>query len=652
MKINLLLASLGIALFSSQGYSQDLISKVPGDARLVITLNSKAFLTNLDADALNTTLLNLGFFDKMLGDNGERTVDKIADLGIDLNSKSYLYAKGADSVQYVGGLFPLSNRKQFESTLPKDAKIEIVNNLSTIYSDDRDLRISWDDHTIYMLGGLSVGGFFDRADIKERYGLLTLDYDNIDVELEEDYDVDNWEGVIDTIVMEGYSEQSITEWQDEDFDEEEYLLIDSVLLQDEYTDDYYLQYDSIYKHNESIKAAVIAEWVNIEFNKILSGSLGTYSAKRMKPLSKNTLISMHVDSLPLLFKSLYADNPYLGYMGYYGAMLGGMANEYQELPYYGLESLDAQVNVVGNALKLSSSVTMNDKTAKQYKQIYRKGVNPKFNKFLDKDILAFLTVNINTEAYLKNIPSMIAQNYSPWLPQYSDFINLGAEIFELLLDEKAIGKVYKGDNLLLLNGVTQAEIKYTDYEYDDDYEYTEVEKTKIETIPQFMWMFTSEDSKIFDRMIQIGVRHNHLNNLDGIYQVVETGRSGIQLYIQIKDAVVFISNDLSKMKEIRSNTVKTKGAPKYVSLAQKNNTAFVFNTKRVPLLLEELDVPVSGSLKGFVEEVNQYGDLTFHSPGVVGNTFQSEISLEFPKTKPNALQYLFDYLNRKYLGLD
>lgn len=647
MKIKLLLLSISLLVVLANTYSQDLIRKVPANARMVITFNNKAFLKHLNTDELNYTLTKIGFFDKILKNKSDNS---IYDLGLDLNNKAYIYANGTDSIQYVGGLFPIANRKLFETIASSEAKIEIVNNLSTIYSEDRTLRMSWDDNTLYFLTGLSLGSFFDQVDVIERYDLLSA------------YDYNDWGGdVVDTISVD------IEEWgsfnmdstavvveEANEIEEYDYLIIDSILVQDEYADDYYVQYDIINIYNDSVKNVLIADWLNTEFSRLLSGSLGSYSNKRIKPLSNSTLVHLQVDSLAPIFRVLYAENSFLGNFSYYQFMMGGRIGvEYGDIPFYGMESFDAQVDVVQNSLKLSTSIGLDKEVVKQYKEIYRKGVNPKFYNFLDKDILAFMSVNVNTGAYLKNLPSMISRNYRTMLPYYSDFIDLSASIFDVLLDEKAIGKVYKGDNLLVLNGVTKAEVEYTDYQYDDDYNYTEVVKTKMETIPQFMWMFSSDDTRIFDRMIKIGLNRAYLEEINiGLYRVTEVNNSGIQIYLQIKDGVIFVSDDLGKMQQIATNAVKSKGAPHYVSIVKNNTVALVINTKRIPFLLAELDVPLSGSLKGFVEEINQYGDFSIVSPGIIGNSFKSETKIEFPKSKANALQYLFDAMSHKYNVVD
>src|SRR3546814_11926467 len=87
--------------------------------------------------------------------------------------------------------------------------------------------------------------------------------------------------------------------------------------------------------------------------------------------------------------------------------------------------------------------------------------------------------------------------YGNLFEQYEADIALGADLVSLLLDEAAIANVAKGDALFVLNGIAEREVPYISYEYDDDYNYMEVEKIKMETIPDFLLMFSSDDVQIY-----------------------------------------------------------------------------------------------------------------------------------------------------------
>lgn len=654
-------AALIFGLFITVSLSaQDLIRKVPHDATVVVTFNNKAVFDHLNIADVNLTLTRLGFFDKINGDDMLKT-SKIEDLGIDFKSKAYAYVRGTDSIQYIGALIPLANRSQFEAIIPKHKKVEIVNSLPTIYSTDRSMRLSWDDNTVYVLGGLAMDYYFRKEEVINRYGLISTGYDAYEAEYAEEALVDSaatdWDAYdFDSAAVDSAVAAVEVEEEEEELlvpvappmladaaidtlEEDEYAIVDSILEQDEYSDDYYSVYDSINRHNDSIKNVLVKQWVNAEMELVLAGHYKSFDAKRLPKLDANTIAHIHAKDVFSYYKYLYPEEAI--------SELFGVKPKFD----YGIEGMDASVVVQGNKLKFIGSATLDKDMASYYKAIYNKKLNPKFYPFLEKDALGFFSFNLNTEAYIQNIPKIMEKYYGSFMPRYSNFISLGATLFDVVLDQKAIGKVFKGDNLFVLNGVTKVDVTYTDYEYDEDYNYTEVEKTKTETIPQFLWMFSSDDTRIFEKLIQIGVQENELLDHNGIYEVKEKNNSGITVYFLIKQGMVFIGNDKDKMEAINSNRVTSKGHAPYVAMAKKNSLSLLFNTKRIPVLLDDLDIPVERSIEETVSDLQQYGDFYMTSPGVKGNRLIGEIGVEFPNKKGNALAFLFDVLDRWSLKL-
>lgn len=635
--------------------AQDLIRRVPQDAKVVVAFNSKAVFDHLNISDLNVVFGRLGIFDKF-DSNKSPKIDKIEDFGIDLDAKAYGYIRATDSIQYIGALIPLSNKVHFESIVPNHKKIEIVNSLPTIYSTDRTVRLSWDQNTLYVIAGVAMDYYFRKDEIKSRYGLLETYNDSYEEAYTEEAIVDSTQAIWDEYDFDSLDstvlavEEEGDEWPeppvlgDVDTGEldmlgDDYAIVDSILGQEEYADDYYSKYDSINRHNDSIKTELVKQWTNAEMENLLKGNYGAYNASLIPKMAGNTIAHVHAKDIFYYYQYFYPEDVITDLLG---------AKPKFD---YGIHGVDARIVVEGNKLKLSGTASLDKDMAVYYKEIYNKKLNPKFYPFLDKNALGFLSFNLSTEAYIKNLPKIMERYYGSFMPRYSKAISLGATLFDVLLDEKAIAKVFKGDNLFVLNGVTKVEVNYTDYEYDEDYNYTEVEKTKTETVPQFLWMFSSDDTRIFDKLSEIGVEEEELINHDGIFEVKERKNTGINIYFLIKNGIVFIGNDKTQLESIKMNRIATKGYAPYVAMAKKNNFSMLFNTKRIPVLLEELEIPVDRSLEETVNELGQYGDFYMFSGGVKGKKISGEIALDFPAKKGNALSFLFDVLDRWTLKL-
>ena len=200
-----------------------------------------------------------------------------------------------------------------------------------------------------------------------------------------------------------------------------------------------------------------------------------------------------------------------------------------------------------------------------------------------------------------------------------------------------MAKVFKGDNLFVLNGISQKEVKYIDYEYDDDYNYKEVEKTKMEKIPDYIWMFSSDDTRVFEKILAVLISENGIIDHDGIYEVKSTKVDEIAPYVMIDKGIVFLGNNMEQLKQIKSNSYKG-SANKYISVLKKNKFAMFFNTKKIPGLVDR-------SMDLQIKNLAQYGDIYMISTGMKGNKFLWEAGLEFPKEGKNAVDYLINTID-------
>jgi len=669
--LKLAIALLAVSI-GGNAYSQDLLSKVPAESKFVVALNGKGFFKHANVNQLNEIFKRTGLFEKLSNDNEAFNSEKIEEFGIDLNSKSYIHFNVNDSIQYIGALIPLKDKSQFESVLPVDKKVEVVNGLNTIYSDDKTLRVSWDQQTIYVLGGLPMDNYFSREDVKEKYGLLSnpeydwaeeaatvavpdttsLDWDEYDFEEEEAADTvvqmeSNEEVMAEVASVEEITQaaieateaakesEEVTEIETEVFNipppalPDDFESVDSVLEQEEYQDDYYTRYSSVTAHNDSIKDIFVSHSIDIEMERIISGKLNPYKSKNLVSMKDNELVRMEMGKFDSLIQYYYPTDIIYGYMG-------------RPAFDYGYEALSSSIVVEGNRMKIVGDISFDKEMTKYYKEIYRKKLNPRFYNYLSDDALGFVSFNVNTEAYLKHMPAIVKRVYGGMDNKVGQIIDMFSTAFDVIVDEKAVAKVFKGDNLFVLNGVTQKEVKYIDYEYDDDYNATEVEKTKMEKIPNYIWMFSSDDTRIFEKIFKILESEDNLVNHDGIYEIKSGKIDELAPYILIDKGIVFLGNDLEQLQQIKSNSFNGKSGSRYASVVKKNKFSILFNTKKIPGLIDDLDLPVHRSMEAEVKNLAQYGDLYIISNGMKGNKFNWEAGVDFPNTSSNAIDFIIN----------
>lgn len=341
-------------------------------------------------------------------------------------------------------------------------------------------------------------------------------------------------------------------------------------------------------------------------------------------------------------------NPHIGntlsglYSGIYSVLKVDMDSNNM---FMGYGELTSNLYFEETQARIDFNVTLSDKLAKSYKRILDKKINKKFFNYINEDeFLGYMTYNINVKNTLEEYPKFVAETTSPFLGDKTEEMELGAELFSLLLDEEAVSKVIKGDAMVVLSGISEKEVTYIDYEYDDAYNYTEVEKTKMEKAPDFLLMISTEDTKFINNLMNYLVKKGEVQKENGYYKIADSNREfPLGLFFTIKDGIFFLNTSEAGMKAIINNTVRGNLSSKHKKIINSGNYAVYFNgekiVKNVPL--DELDSNGFNFANYFM---NNAADFYIKSSKLKNNKITSEVILETPAGHKNALTYMLNLI--------
>src|SRR5690606_37092035 len=158
-------------------------------------------------------------------------------------------------------------------------------------------------------------------------------------------------------------------------------------------------YEDQNRKNDSIRNALRDKWLTGEATRLLSASYKPLSVSDQNKVLKNLgLIRLYVPHVEELYRGLmpYKSIPYL----YMGINMDKFKTGYQD----GILDLSQD----GNVLKLKGSMGLDKDLADLSKRLYARKPNGKFSKYLTDKTLGFFNININSEAYLRDMPSYMA----------------------------------------------------------------------------------------------------------------------------------------------------------------------------------------------------------------------------------------------------
>lgn len=651
MKSKFILVGLACLSFGTGVKAQDLIKQVPEDAEMIAAFNMKDIVQKANANKLNELLQKTGFFEK----SGIPANRDIKNLGVDLSQTAYFYTRKTDSISFTEFIFPLNNKGQFEKLLHEAGEPKAFANGYLSVGLKPGSMLVYNDRIARFISATTNTTFLDNDSIASRYGIKKVDYV---ARPSDDYDA--W---ADTTVA---AVDSVAEVWDED---EKPLAVpvappvaiavepdtiaaaatevlppvvdiaagDPVEMHDpSYYDSLYTAYEDQNRKNDSIRTGLRDKWLLNEASRLLSGNYKSLSISDQEKVLKNLgLIRLYVPHVEDLYRGLL---PYTTSLPYYymGIKLDKFKTGYQD----GLLDLVQE----GNVLKLKGSVGLDKTLAEMTKRMYARKPNAKFSKYLTDKTLGFFNVNINSEAYLREMPAYMAKYYSGLLGPQQDVVEWGLMALEIALDEKAIAQVMPGDHLVVVNGLRKFKKDYIDYTYDDDYNATEVKKTKEETLPVFIWMFTSKDQRLIKKGLEMAVSKQAGQIHDGIYSFSTKKAMDFPMYVLLKEDLVMVSNDSLALNDIRQNKMNASVNKDFVKLMKQNKMSAAMDLQKLPGMLKEMGVAPGKQWETTLAQLNQYGSTAITSKGVVGNRAEVEMSTRLPQTSDGAISYLLDQI--------
>jgi len=668
---------IAIALFSSFNLAkaQDLVKKIPANAFTVATIKGDNVFKLMFVKDFNES-----FVGKKLLTETSKSLDKsftsIEDFGINLEKNMYYFNQLSDSITYNCFLIPIKDAKKFESLIDnKEKKFTQQGDIRTMVLPDSTSIIKWNNNMLYFVTGSIKGSFFADSVKSARYGIKDIRFQSDDTIIADSaaVAVDSTYATTDEPMVEAVEAPVVEKVKaqkkstakkntkktvgtkktgkkktakkskrvakiDSDFEESREAREFAVDTASAMTpvhgivDEQYDTYQQERLEQDAKKKRLAFTWMTVQADQIFNGTYESIENNKSytASLDNKAIAELWVSSLQDVYNSIA---PEFGTYGKAGLMKG-----------YG--ALNAKLFMDDKSFRISTGLELAQEQADAYKKIMNRKLNKNFLKYVNSEkALGFMSYSIDTKAYLEEFPKLLKQTYGSFLgAKMDEEIDLGADLFSLLLDEEAVSKVIKGDALFVINGLNTKDVTYTTYEYDDDYKQKEIVKTKKETLPDFLFMFSSEDHRLINKLIKYGVNKNYVSVENNIYKILEK-KSPIDIYFMIKDGIVFFGNSLTEMQGISNNQYSSNKLSKlHKQLLSKNNFSFLFNAKNLVGKVPDSEIGGEETAKKFNSTLEKMGNVYMKSNPIKGRLVSADISAEIPNGHENALKYLFSLI--------
>lgn len=287
----------------------------------------------------------------------------------------------------------------------------------------------------------------------------------------------------------------------------------------------------------------------------------------------------------------------------------------------------------------------NPEIQKSIAAIYKGKKNKKLTALINDKSVGYYAINVDGSKYFDMLYTFLKSSGET---DYQNEAELIMETMKIALDEKAIAKIAPGNGIFVLNELKSKTVNYTDFEYDDDFNEKEVQKTKEVVMPDFTFAFATENEGYWNRIFTLLTTNKktskNFSKNGNFYAFKDENSQGYfdQLFFTVKDGIVYVTSSPDNIRpKNQSETSKM-----WAKDSAKHPSSGRFDMQKLLSGLEKefKSIPEKKTLNLIRRNV---GEVYFKTEAK-GNTIETEVHYQIRNSSENSLMYFFDLFDEIY----
>ncbi len=599
--ISTLLFALSFLFSVSVAFAQNGLPQIPEDAFFVSRISGASIQSKMSIAEMEGLPVFKSMFEKGLT---KAQMSSLADSGIDYSADAYVFAQKNDSITNLCWMLPLADLEKFKSTILLEMGMDAA--IEPPYTKN-ELTIYWNEGAaVFVTGWVNDSYVSMNVDrIKETYEFDVEEYEWEDsYGLEEAVPMPEYDIEEETDRSEAYREELNEEIEaiEDTYEEIEVIeddygnweIVEEEVVEDEYSSGYedaeaYEEYDPYaydYGYNDlswSEKKQLAQVWQSQWTNDLIE-TVG--SPVLLSTASHMQVAASSADACAYFDYSTYMDLMMSEVMGQGMMPMGGM---YSSLfnNMAGLTegaSLFSEIEFEEEEIVWDMVYTTRGKAAEMQANMLDAKLSKAYLKYMNSsDMIGFYTTAINTEATLDYYAEIVS-SYLGGVSMNELAGEVSADLISLVIDEEAIAELFPGSLVITFSDLSKRMIEYTTYDYDENWNPTEITREKEEILPTFLAMMQTERSELVTKMLKLASMQEEVVETDFGFQV---NGGPFPVYLMVKGGMLFVGNDLNQLNDIRQGRFKAGLSSDHKKAITKNNLAFFFDANE---LIEDMEL--------------------------------------------------------------
>ncbi|MCB9283791.1 MAG: DUF4836 family protein [Lewinellaceae bacterium] len=528
-----------VLLFSSTLFAQDIRSYIPEDATFLFSWNADQIGRKVNTRQLmQQESMDLIFqefvqgMDSLQQEEYHRLMTDPSTYGIESQQPMHFVGKRDDRGTFYAFLFPLTNPSLLE---------DFVTRQMTVFGDSTVIE-DFGAYKLVNLGSYHIGWNNEVGIIADGQPAVPAFDFNIYDEEPTDFEWNEEEPAVEPEEIEEIEEpgEIIEEQPEEIIEEQPEEYYDEEAVEEEYDPGYWEEEES---------TDVVAEWAG----EILCRSFGP------SILSNPDYLRVSDEPADAHFWISYQQFMALT-SGGLGGQFGGMSmmgapnpNKFLKSLYDGV-FMSMTLHFNQGALELKTEMLGQGRMVKVLQDAYDAKFNRKMLKYIDgRYLLGYYSVRMNVEALVDGFKDILYEAMAE-VPMYGESINRMLDVVGIIIDEDALYDLIKGDIFVGMTGVRESETTVITYEYDMDFNASEVEKVVKDQYPEFIVMTSYGNEENMRKLIRLGESFNLFLDMGSYYEI--PGGEGMSSYLALHNGVLIFTNDGGLIEDHLSSGVE------------------------------------------------------------------------------------------------
>jgi hypothetical protein len=291
----------------------------------------------------------------------------------------------------------------------------------------------------------------------------------------------------------------------------------------------------------------------------------------------------------------------------------------------------------------------NKNVAAYMDKVYDVKQDKKLFKYVDaQNLLGYMSVAFNAKELAKFYEDFYRELLDGFPKSKNDNDMFTAmELFYAMLDKEMLFNTLNGRSILACTGFADIKVKYSTYDYDDEFNKSEKMEERMEKQPKMVWVSSIGNKENAKKIFDLLGRFSYFTKLkDNVFAFYGSRYNPVSVYFALTEDAFIVTNDanlvLNNLGGYAKNRQMAKSEQKFIS---KHNVSFKVYGQKMLEGIKDTYFQNGETLPWFSQLMSNLGDLEMYDNKPGENSYHATAVVTLKDNSTNSLYQLLKMMS-------